>query len=63
MFRRAKELKVPVIVHCLTQKGKGYVFSEQNPEKFHGVAPFSIDTGEMESLPKKSNSSRVWRGR
>ena len=46
IFRRAKELHVPVIVHCITQKGKGYAFSERNPEKYHGVAPFSIDTGD-----------------
>ncbi len=57
MFRRAKELHVPAIVHCVTQKGKGYTYSERNPEKFHGVAPFSIDTGELECLSKKSNSS------
>ena len=57
MFHRAKELHVPVIVHCVTQKGKGYAFSERNPEKFHGVAPFSIDTGNIEAALKKSNSS------
>lgn len=57
MFRRAKGLRVPVIVHCVTQKGKGYTFSERNPEKFHGVAPFSIDTGDVECTLKKSNSS------
>jgi 1-deoxy-D-xylulose-5-phosphate synthase len=57
MFRRAKELCVPVIVHCVTQKGKGYAYSERNPEKFHGIAPFSIDTGNVELLSKKSNSS------
>ncbi|HWQ06216.1 MAG TPA: 1-deoxy-D-xylulose-5-phosphate synthase [Feifaniaceae bacterium] len=57
MFKRAREMKVPVIVHCVTQKGKGYAFSERNPEKFHGVAPFSIDTGDIEPMLKKSNSS------
>ena len=57
MLRRAKQLHVPVIVHCVTQKGKGYAFSERNPEKFHGVAPFSIDTGDIEAALKKSNSS------
>ncbi len=57
MFRRAKDLHVPVLVHCVTQKGKGYAFSERNPEKFHGVAPFSIDTGDVEGTLKKSNSS------
>lgn len=57
MFLRAKSLHVPVIVHCITQKGKGYTFSERNPEKYHGVAPFSIDTGDVECTLKKSNSS------
>jgi 1-deoxy-D-xylulose-5-phosphate synthase len=57
MFRRAKGLHVPVLVHCITQKGKGYAFSESNPEKFHGVAPFCIDTGDIEAALKKSNSS------
>ncbi len=57
MFRRAKQLHVPVIVHCVTQKGKGYTYSEHNPEKFHGIAPFSIDTGDVELHTKKSNSS------
>ena len=57
IFRRAKDLHVPVIVHCITQKGKGYAFSERNPEKYHGVAPFSIDTGDIEGAHKKSNSS------
>ena len=57
MFRRAKDLRVPVIVHCITQKGKGYAFSERYPEKFHGIAPFSIDTGDVEGSLKKSNSS------
>jgi 1-deoxy-D-xylulose-5-phosphate synthase len=57
MLQRAKDLRVPVIVHCVTQKGKGYAFSERNPEKFHGVAPFSVDTGDIEAALKKSNSS------
>lgn len=57
MFRRAKEMHVPVIVHCVTQKGKGYAYSERNPEKFHGIAPFSIDTGDVERHSRKSNSN------
>lgn len=54
---RAKELRKPVIVHCVTQKGKGYTFSERNPAKFHGIAPFSIDTGDVVANAKKSNSA------
>jgi len=57
MLHRAKELQVPVIVHCVTKKGRGYEFSERNPEKFHGVAPFAVETGDIETALKKSNSS------
>lgn len=57
ILRRAKDLRVPVIVHCVTQKGKGYAFSERNPAKYHGIAPFSIDTGDVVANAKKSNSA------
>ncbi len=43
-------LKGPKILHVVTKKGKGYKFSEDNPENFHGVSSFSIATGK--SKPK-----------
>jgi 1-deoxy-D-xylulose-5-phosphate synthase len=46
MFRIALESDGPVLVHVITQKGHGYGPSERNPEKFHGVSPFDIATGE-----------------
>ncbi len=49
LLREAKALERPVVVHVITQKGKGYSLSEQNPEKFHGIAPFSPETGEVAS--------------
>ena len=45
----AKTLKYPVIVHAVTQKGKGYTPSEANPSHFHGVNSFDPDTGISES--------------
>ena len=47
LLREAKALERPVVVHVITQKGKGYSLSEQNPEKFHGIAPFSPETGAV----------------
>ncbi|SFQ05810.1 1-deoxy-D-xylulose-5-phosphate synthase [Oscillibacter sp. PC13] len=41
----ARELHGPVVVHVKTMKGKGYSFAEQNPGKFHGIAPFDPQTG------------------
>lgn len=46
-LERVKELGRPVILHALTQKGKGYSFAAENPERFHGIAPFSVETGEV----------------
>ena len=47
LLKEAKALERPVVVHVVTQKGKGYRFSERNPEKFHGIAPFSPETGAV----------------
>ena len=41
----AKELKAPVLVHVITQKGKGYTYAEQEPETYHGVDPFDVKLG------------------
>ncbi len=60
IFGRARDMRIPVIVHCVTQKGKGYRFSEDDPEKFHGIAPFSVETGAVdavEGIVRKSNSA------
>jgi 1-deoxy-D-xylulose-5-phosphate synthase len=40
-------LKGPVLLHVLTQKGKGYPPAEQNPSHFHGLGPFDRQTGEV----------------
>lgn len=43
----AKEIDGPVIIHTLTQKGKGYEVAEENPNKYHGVGPFDCESGEI----------------
>lgn len=45
VLKWAKELNSPVIVHVVTQKGKGYAFAEENPEAYHGVNCFDTDCG------------------
>ncbi len=47
-----KRLNEPVVMHVVTQKGRGYVPAEKNPSAFHGVGSFDIATGE--SLAAKS---------
>ncbi len=52
VFKAAKRLKEPILIHVITKKGKGYKFAEENPDKYHGASPFDIATGQ--SLKKKS---------
>lgn len=44
-FRYVRSLPGPVLVHVVTEKGKGYAFAECDDQKLHGVAPFDRDTG------------------
>lgn len=45
LFQTAKGLNRPVLIHVLTQKGKGYTYSEQHPDIYHGVSKFDIEEG------------------
>lgn len=56
-LERAKNVNKPVLIHTITKKGKGYLPAEKNPGKFHGVAPFNIETGELLKEPSTSFSS------
>ncbi|NLK87414.1 MAG: 1-deoxy-D-xylulose-5-phosphate synthase [Clostridiaceae bacterium] len=49
VLSNAKGMKGPVLIHVLTQKGKGYQFAESKPQRFHGISPFSIETGEVKN--------------
>ena len=45
VIKEAKRVKGPVLIHAITQKGKGYGPAERHPARFHGAEPFNIDTG------------------
>lgn len=45
LFQIAKELHRPVLIHVMTQKGKGYTYSERHPDVYHGVSKFDVDEG------------------
>jgi 1-deoxy-D-xylulose-5-phosphate synthase len=45
-FQNVRHLEGPVLVHVLTQKGKGYAPAECDPASFHGVGSFEISTGK-----------------
>ena len=41
----------PILVHVITQKGKGYAPAEQSADKYHGVSKFNVITGEQAKAP------------
>ena len=55
-FEFLKTQNEPVILHILTQKGKGYAPALAKPDKFHGLGKFQLDTGETVSSPTPTYS-------
>ena len=45
VFRIAKKVDKPVLIHAVTLKGKGYQFAEDDPKSFHGIGKFDPETG------------------
>ncbi len=41
----------PILLHCITQKGKGYQPAEEADDKYHGVSKFNVITGEQAKSP------------
>ncbi len=50
----AKQYEHPIVIHVLTQKGKGFDAALKHPEKFHGLGPYNATTGE--TPPSKSGT-------
>lgn len=60
VLQEAKRVKKAVIVHVLTQKGKGYVPAERHPARFHGAEPFEIETGLPAHPRTKANYTDIF---
>lgn len=60
LFNEAKRVEGPVIVHVLTEKGRGYEPAMRHPAKFHGTAPFEIVTGVPKSRQVKATYTDVF---
>ena len=54
----AKNCDYPIVIHVLTQKGKGFDAALKQPEKFHGLGPYDVETGA--SLPAKPGTPPLW---
>lgn len=51
VFKKARQIEGPVLIHVVTKKGKGYAPAESEPDKFHGVGRFNSLTGEIIKQP------------
>lgn len=59
-FQEARKVEGPVLLHVLTQKGKGYAPAEQEPSRFHGTGPFEIATGKSIEQKEKDTYTDVF---
>ncbi|HQI22586.1 MAG TPA: 1-deoxy-D-xylulose-5-phosphate synthase [Candidatus Saccharicenans sp.] len=59
-FENARNYPGPVLVHCVTQKGKGYRPAQLDPEKFHSASPFNVETGQPLCQDNGPTFSRVF---
>ena len=57
-LEQAKHVHGPVLIHMITEKGKGYRNAETDPDRFHGIGPFDVETG-MPLKPSGVTFSKV----
>lgn len=57
VLRGAARIPGPVVVHVLTQKGRGYRPAEEDPDRFHGTGPFDVATGNAVASDETSYSA------
>ena len=57
LLEEAKRRNQPVVVHCKTRKGLGYAPAEQQPNVFHGISPFNVETGALLKAKSKDFSA------
>ena len=60
VITEAKRVKGAVLIHVITQKGKGYTPAERHPARFHGAEPFDIATGIPKNPHTKANYTDVF---
>ena len=60
VITEAKRVKGAVLIHVITQKGRGYTPAERHPARFHGAEPFDIETGIPKNPHTKANYTDVF---
>ena len=61
VFEDAKKYtEGPILIHCITRKGRGYFPAQDDPTHFHGAAPFNVESGESTSKAGRPTYSEVF---
>ena len=60
MLKEARKVKKAVLIHVITQKGRGYTPAERHPARFHGAEPFDIETGIPSAPRMKANYTDIF---
>jgi len=60
IFETAKKLGKPVIIHAQTIKGKGYEIAEGKEEKWHGVGPFDLSSGNAAKKSSAKSATQIY---
>ena len=62
VFKNARNYDRPVVIHCVTRKGKGYAPAENDPAPFHGVEAFDVKSGKSvePSFPSCGKEASAW---
>ncbi len=60
VLKKAKSYNGPVLIHCVTQKGRGYHPAQANPAMFHSASPFNMKTGKPKNKDQRPTYSSVF---
>ncbi|NLN76851.1 MAG: 1-deoxy-D-xylulose-5-phosphate synthase [Armatimonadetes bacterium] len=60
VLESAKKLSGPLLIHIVTQKGKGYEFAESNSRMFHGISGFDVSDGIIERSNGNTSYTKVF---
>jgi len=64
IFNQAKtNMDGPILIHVVTQKGKGYQFAEKDAPRFHGLGPYEVKTGKNKVTKTVKSYSKVFGGK
>jgi len=60
IMQTARKLNKPVLIHAQTLKGKGYEIAEGKEEKWHGVGPFDLTSGNSAKKTVTKSATQIY---